>query len=64
MTRHSLLSKFKQARQIAHDHGLLVVEKSGRFLVYRRLAMRNEFIAHRSSPDALHTLVCKLTNFH
>lgn len=64
MTRHSLLQKFKDAKQIASDHGLLVVEKAGRYLVYRRLALRNEFISHRSSPEALHTLVCKLTNFH
>ena len=64
MTRHSLLAKFKQAKQIARDHGLLVVEKAGRYLVYRRLAMRNEFIAERGSPEALYTLVCKITNFH
>lgn len=64
MTRHSPLQQFKQAQQIARDHGLLVVEKAGEFLVYRQLATRNEFIAKRGTPAGLCILVRKLTNFH
>jgi len=64
MTRHSPLQQFKQAQQIARDHGLFIVEKAGEYQLYRRMAMRNVFIGKRSTAAALHALVCKATNFH
>jgi hypothetical protein len=64
MTRHSPQQQFKQAQQIARDHGCFVVEKGGEFSLYRRMAMRNVFIGKRRTPEALHALVCRATNFH
>lgn len=64
MTRHSPLQQFKQAKQIALDHGLLVVEKAGKYQIFRRMATRNVFVAERGTPDSLLRAVCKLSNFH
>jgi hypothetical protein len=64
MTRHSPLKQFKQAKQIAQDHGLFIVDKPGDYRLYRKMALRIVFIGKRSTPEALYTLVCKATNFH
>ena len=64
MTRHSPLQQFKQAKQIAQDHGLLVIEKSGKYQIYRRMATRVVFIAERGTPDSVHRMVCELANVH
>lgn len=64
MTRHTPLQQFKEAKQIALDHGLFVVDKGSEYQLYRRMATRNVFIGKRSTPAALRTLVCKVTNFH
>lgn len=54
----------KEAKQIARDHGCFVVEKAGRFLVYRRTPTRNVYLGYRTDPAALRALVCTVTNFH
>lgn len=54
----------KEAKQIARDHGCFVVEKPGRFLVYRRTPTRNVYLGFRSDPAALRAYVCQVTNFH
>ena len=68
MTRHTPIQQFKEAKQIAEDHGLFVVEKAGakatEYQLYRRMATRSVFIGKRSTPEGLRTLVCKVTNFH
>jgi len=64
MTRHSPLQKFKQAKQIAQDHGLTIVEKPGDYRLYRKMALRIVFVGRRSTPEALYALVCKATNFN
>lgn len=63
MTRHSLRQQVKEARQIAADHHLLIVEKAGKFQIYRCMDMRNVFIGERSTPGALCAFVRKATNF-
>lgn len=67
-TTRNPINVLKQAKQIARDHGCFVVEKPGpkgtRFLVYRKLCDRNVCVGTRFSVDALHKLVCKVTNFH
>ena len=62
--QHSPQQQFKEAKQIANDFGLLVVEKAGRYQVYRRMATRNVFVGERGTPDGLRNFVCKITNFH
>ena len=58
------LQVIKEAKQIAHDHGCFVVEKAGRFLVYRKTQTRNVYLGYRSEPAALRAYVCQVTNFH
>lgn len=54
MRRHSPQQQYKQACQIAKDHNMFVVDKgSDRYLVYRRAAPKNVFIAECKSADAL-----------
>lgn len=62
--RHTPQQQFKQAQQIAQDHGLFVVEKAGTYLVYRRTPIHNTFIGKRSTVSGLRTLVRKAANYH
>lgn len=62
--RHTPQQQFKQAQQIAQDHGLFVVDKAGTYFVYRRTPIHNTFVGKRSTVSGLHTLVCKAANFH
>lgn len=64
MPRHTPQKQFKEAKQIASDHGCFVVEKGGRYLVYRRTPMRPVYLGARSSASALRSFICKVTNFH
>lgn len=70
MTRyHTPLQQLKEAKQIARDHGLFVVEKQdGRgktaYLRYRENRPANTYIGRRSSPAGIRALVCKAANFH
>ena len=63
-TARNPIQVIKEAKQIARDHGCFVVEKGGRFLVYRTTATVNVFLGQRGTPEALRALVCKVTNFH
>lgn len=54
MTRqHSPLQQLKEAQQFAHDHGMFVVDKGSRYLLYRKMHHRNVFLGTRASPAAL-----------
>ncbi|MFA6310623.1 MAG: hypothetical protein WCV99_13385 [Sterolibacterium sp.] len=70
MTRHSPLQQLKEAKQIAKDHGLKVVEcpvKPGKtdYVVYRELPDgRDTRLGKRASPQGLRKYVADLTNFH
>lgn len=63
-TQRNPIQELKEAKQIARDHGCFVVEKSGRFLVYRSTPTRNVYLGARGTPTALRAYVCKVTNFH
>lgn len=58
------LQVIKEAKQIARDHGGFVVEKPGRFLVYRCTPTQNVLCGWRSQPADLRALVCRVFNFH
>lgn len=58
MTRqHSGQQQFKEAQQLAKDHGMFVVDKGNRFLLYRKLPHRNIYIGMRSSAEAFRRFV-------
>ena len=67
--RHSPRQQLKEAKQIARDHGLIVVERQDargvtNYLVYRQTAPRNTFVGRRRDIGALRAMVCKAANFH
>jgi hypothetical protein len=53
MRRHSDAQQVKEAQQLARDHGMFVVDKGTRYLLYRKMPHRNVFIGTRGSPAAL-----------
>lgn len=65
--QHSPLQQLKEARQIALDHGLVVVDgKAGQkttYKVYRKLPERVTYIGRRSDPAALRAFVCACAGF-
>ncbi len=60
MRRHSPLQQLKEAKQIAIDHGMFVVErKEGnetRYLLYRQQCPRNAYLGKRSTPSGIRSL--------
>lgn len=62
MRQDSPRQQFKQAQTIATEHGMFVVDKGDRFLLYRKSADRPVFLGKRTSPDALRTLVTRCAN--
>ena len=72
MRQHSPMQQIKEAKQIALDYGLYVVEVPVRnpepatdYVVYRRLpGGRSARLGKRSSPAGLHKFVRDVTGFH
>lgn len=62
--RHTPQEQFRQAKQIAADHGMFVIERGGAYQVYRQHPDKNIFLGKRSSAEGLRQLVAKLANFH
>lgn len=66
--RHTPMQQLKEAKIIARDHGLFVVEKPERdgvrYLLYRAQTPVNTCIGRRSTPAGIRALVCKVANFH
>ncbi|WP_341743116.1 hypothetical protein [Azonexus hydrophilus] len=46
--RHTPAQQYKEAREIARANGMFVVEKPGRFLLYRQCSPRNVYLGYRS----------------
>lgn len=63
-TARNPLQVLKEAKQIANDHGCMVSEKGGKYLVYRKTPMRPVHLGSRGTPEALRAFVCRVTNFH
>lgn len=63
-TQRNPIQVLKEAKQIARDHGCFVVEKPGRFLLYRCTPTRNVYVGYRSDVSALRAFVCTVTKFH
>ncbi|MBS1198133.1 MAG: hypothetical protein H6R18_1918 [Proteobacteria bacterium] len=64
MVSHTPLQQFKEAKQIARDHGMYVVEKSGVYMVFRKTPAQNVFLGKRSSASGLRQFVAKCASFH
>lgn len=50
---HTPLQQFKQACQIARDHGMFVVDKGDTFILYRKTPIRPVCLGKVSSAEAL-----------
>lgn len=58
MTRqHPPQQQFKEARQLAKDHGMFVVDKGDRFLLYRKMPHRNIYLGMRTGVEAFRRFV-------
>lgn len=65
MTRqHSPLQQFKEAQQLAADHGMFVVDKGTQFLLYRKMPTRNVFLGKRNSAAAFRLFVEQCAGVH
>lgn len=49
----------KEAKQIALDHGMFVVERPGTYLLYREEKPANVFIGKRGSVEGIRALVAR-----
>jgi hypothetical protein len=69
MTRaRTPLQLVKEAKQIARDHHLFVVEKPDAkgiaYLLYRQSHPANTLLGRRRTPSGIRALVCRVANFH
>lgn len=62
--RHTPLQQFREAKQIAIDHGLFVVEKTGKYLLYRQNPERPIYLGFRTTAEGLRRFVCNVANFN
>ena len=53
-----------EARQLASAHGCMVIDRGGKYLVYRKTADRPVFVGSRSTPEALRAFVRRVTTTH
>lgn len=63
MRTHSPQQQFKEARQIAADHNMFVVDKGDQFLLYRKTPTRPVYLGMRSNAAAFRSFVCKCADF-
>lgn len=61
--RPTPLQQFKEACQIARDHGCFVVDRGDNYLLYRKQPDRNVYIGSPRSAEGLRRLVCQATGF-
>lgn len=50
-----------QARQLASAHGCMVIERGGKYLVFRKTAARPVLVGARSTPETLRAFVRRVT---
>ncbi len=51
-----------QARQLASAHGCMVIDRGGKYLVYRKTAARPVYVGSRSTPETLRAFVRRVTS--
>lgn len=57
MTQQTPIRAIKEAKQMARDFGMFVVEKGGRFLLYRQASPANVYLGFRSDISAFRRFV-------
>ena len=57
--RHSDSQKVKEVQQLAKEHGMFVVDKGTRYLLFRKMDVRNVCIGTRSSANGIRQFVTK-----
>lgn len=53
-----------QARQLASAHGCMVIDRGGKYLVYRKTGLRPVYLGSRGTPETLRTFVRRVTTTH
>lgn len=64
MVQRNPLQVLKEAKQIAQDHAMFVVERSGKFLLYRVGKPNNIYVGSRASVTGLRSFVARCAKFH
>lgn len=67
MTSRDPRQQLIEAKQIAKDHGMFLVERKGKateYLLYRATTPRNAFLGKRNSVSGIRSLVAKCADFH
>lgn len=57
MAQQTPIRAIKEAKQMARDNGMFVVEKSGRFILYRQATPSNVYLGFRSDVAAFRRFV-------
>ncbi|PKO49034.1 MAG: hypothetical protein CVU31_02630 [Betaproteobacteria bacterium HGW-Betaproteobacteria-4] len=57
MATQTPVRAIKEAKKMASDYGMFVVEKPGRFLLYRQSTPRNVYLGFRSDVAAFRRFV-------
>lgn len=58
--RHSPVQQVRQAKQLAEDNGIYIVEKDGMYQVYRKSPTGSIYLGRRCSPAGLFYMVNRL----
>lgn len=59
---HTEIKLIHEAKKLAKDHGLFVVERPGKFLLYRQCQPRNVLVGSRTTPTSLRRFVARVAN--
>jgi len=57
---HSPVQQVRQAKQLAEDNGMYIVEKSGMYQVFRKSPTGAVYLGRRSAPSGLFYMVNRL----
>lgn len=63
MRTHSPQQQFREARQIAADHNMFVVDKGDHYQLYRKTPVRPVYLGKRSDAAAFRSFVSRCANF-
>ena len=62
--RHSSVQQVRQAKQLAEDNGMYIVEKFGMYQVFRKSPTGAVYLGRRSAPSGLFHMVNRLVMVH
>lgn len=59
---HDEVKLIKEAKKLARDHGLFVVERADKFMLYRQCQPRNVLVGSRTTVTSLRRFVARVAN--